>query len=394
MTLLSRISGIIFLCALNTIASADVKLNGVAVHTQLSQEQFVAAVFAETPTDSARSLLLAEEDKAMEIRVVADTLYARRFKRMWIEGIAINAGGAEMEKHAQHLAEFSNLLRINLKAGDVIRIERENGRGTNIAVNGVALGTVSSDQFFDLLLRTWVGPVPLSSQFKERLLANGNIADDLRERFNAVRPSQQRVNAIADAVRNSQQRASQPEQEQQTAQTQPSEQPIAATAPPAPRSQPSEAAATRPEPKPTRPETRPTPAPEVAEPEEVTPETEEPLFADEDIFSDEEEDITVTAEGLLAEQLYISKLTKWTGGFVSYPRTALRNNLQGTVRIMVSLKRNGKLHDVRLLEKSEHDALNRAAVSAVKAANPFPAVPDNIDGETFVFTVPVVFRLQ
>lgn len=393
MTLLSRISGIIFLCALNAIASAEVKLNGVAVHTQLSQEQFVAAVFAETPTNSARSLLLAEEDKAMEVRVVTDTLYARRFKRMWIEGIAINAGGAEMQKHAQHLAEFSNMLRINLKAGDVIRIERKHGRGTNIAVNGVALGTVDSDEFFDLLLRTWVGPVPLSSQFKERLLANGNIADDLHQRFNAVRPTQQRVNAIADALRNIQQRASKPEQEQQAAQTQPSEDQVAEAAPQQPRQQPSETAAPRPEPKPKQP--RPTPAPEIAEPKAPTePEVEEPLFADEDIFSDEEEDITVTAEGLLAEQLYISKLTKWTGGFVSYPRSALRNNLQGTVRIMVSIKRNGKLHDVRVLEKSEHDALNRAAVSAVKAANPFPAVPDDIDGDTFVFTVPVVFRLQ
>lgn len=366
---------------------ASPKLNGMAVYNPLAEDQFIAAVFSETLTRDARQLLLSNEDKVMEIRVLTDTLYARRFKRMWIEGIAINAGSMDLEKHAQHLADFSNLLRVKMKANDILRIERISGTGTRLTINGQELGIIPSEGFFDLLLRTWVGPVPLSSNFKQALLSGGDVSSDLKKRFVNITPSQERIAAVTTAL----QTATQPvEVDPETASSETSGQekePKAKNL-----SQVSDALAPPPTSKPTVNKPAPNdPAKPVKKEERVTKEA---LFTDEDLFGDEDEDFAFTAEGLLSEQVYISKLTKWTSSSVSYPRSALKNNQQGTVRLTVTLWRNGKVKDVQFLEKSEHEYLNRAAAKAVKSASPYPAVPDAIQGETFLFTVPVVFRLN
>lgn len=361
-----------------TANAIEPPLNGLAIHTQLGKEQFLAAVYAETRTSVARDLLTAEHDKVMELRILEENLFARRFQRMWIEGIAINAGAVEMEKFAQHLADFSNLLRLKLTTGDILRIERlEQQKMTRVSLNSQLLGTIGDARFFDLLLRTWVGPVPLSSEFKDALLAEGKVSPDLLARFNSTTPSSARVAEVvallqSPAARIAEQRPSNDSSKPPT--------PVDSTPTPD-ETQPPVAAAT-----PAKP-------PEPSPPQELL--TAEALFNDEAIL-DEEEDgaYAFTAENLLSQQIYIAKLAKWTSNFVKYPRSALRSQQEGTVRLTVALRRDGRIQDVQVLEKSEYETLNKAATRAVKSASPYPAVPEEITGEQFLFTVPVVFKLN
>lgn len=359
------------------------KLNGVAIHEELGAEQFIAAVYSDTPTSSSRQLLLANENKAMEIRVLADRLYSRRFKRMWVEGIAINAGPTDLERHAQDLADFTSILRVKFKQGDVLRISRVMGKGTLISINGLHLGSIKNTRFFDLLLRTWVGPVPLSSDFKQTLLANGHIPKRTLRRFKATNPSPNRLASLTRALKAENK---EPLPSKVVA--------VAKIVPPPPIVIPI----------PVEP-IKPAVSPELADPKAPTPALiaslpkdsiydEDQIFKDEDIFSDEGDDQPFSAESLLNEQLYISKLTKWTGQFVKYPRHAINHNQEGTVRITVSLARDGRVTDVIITDKSVHEHLNRAAKKAIKQASPYPSMPDDVKGAGFRFTVPVVFRLN
>lgn len=350
---------------------AEPRLNGMAIHSQLGKEQFIAALYAETPSTEARELLTAEQNKAMELRILEGNLYPRRFQRMWIEGIAINAGAVEMEKFAQHLADFSNLLRPKLTTGDILRIERlEQQQLTRVYLNGQVLGTINDAHFFDLLLRSWVGPVPLSSEFKENLLAGGTVNPDLLARFNGIKPSSARSAELIALLRS----------------------PAAPAATPAPAAAAATAADKTPE------QLQPAanaPAKPVAPPPPQELVTADTLFDDATIFEDQDTGAyAFTAENLLSEQIYIAKLAKWTSNFVKYPRSALRNQQEGTVRLTVTLLRDGRIRDVQVLEKSEYETLNKAATRAVQSASPYPAVPEEIPGEQFLFTVPVVFKLN
>ncbi len=348
-------------------ASAKTQLNGLAVHTELGSEQFIAAVYSEQATTDARQLLLSGENKVMELRVVDARIYPRRFQRMWIEGMAINAGQRELEKHSEAMAEFGNLLNIRLRAGDVFRIERSADVGLTVSVNGIQLGLLKDVGLFDLLLRSWIGPVPLSSEFKAGLLAGGDVNTELRMRFAGIAPSEQRIAAIRQAVAANQARATSKEAV------------VAQAATPEP-------------PEPTPSEEAPLPA--IVPPQPPVAVTEDVVDDDESVFDESDVLLTVDATVLLAEQLYISQLTRRTGSFVTYPRLALRRNQEGTVRLNVVVSSDGVVKDVTVVERARFDALNRAAEDAIRSASPYPPIPAELALQEYQFNVPVVFRLQ
>lgn len=368
---LLNIATIVFLVTLSISISAAPKLNGIAIYTELGTEQFIAAVYSETQTSSARQLLLSNEDKVMEIRVLADRIRSRRFKRMWVEGIAINAGPIDLERHAQDLADFTNIIRVKLKQGDILRIERNTGKGTEMSINGFHLGSINNTRFFDLLLRTWVGPVPLSSDFKKTMLSRGEVSKRKLKRFQSTTPSPNRLASLSSALKAEEALKNEALLKQKLALAEAEALEAAAKAPPEP-------------PKEKQP---PPPKPVI-----VNLPDEDELFENEDILDSQNN--TFTADSLLSQQLYISKLTKWTGGFIKYPRFSVRHSQEGTVRLSVVLARDGKVTQVTFIDKSRYSQLNKAAKKAIKSASPYPRVPDEITGEEFKFTIPVVFMLN
>lgn len=383
---------------LSSLSATAAKLNGVSIHSELGAEQFIAAVYSDTRTSSARQLLISNEDKSMEVRVLADQLYSRRFKRMWVEGIAINAGQSDLEKYAQDLADFTRILRVKLKHGDILRIDRIPGKRVDISINGFLLGSINSPKFFDLLLRTWVGPVPLSSEFKQELLANGNVPKRILKRLESTAPSPNRLASLSRALKSSQ-KSNKPDPS--------NKEPLAIASTPPPEKEPTkpeiitEKAKEKAPPKPKEHiVTTVKPTPKIPPPVAVIASIPAPLpsleiaLDDSDIFDDEAEDDEFSASNLLIQQTYISKLTKWTGKFVKYPRFSAQNDQQGTVRVTVLLDRNGKVTDVQVTSKSKYKQLNHAAQKAVKNATPYPQIPDEIKGDEFRFTVPVVFVLR
>jgi TonB family protein len=78
---------------------------------------------------------------------------------------------------------------------------------------------------------------------------------------------------------------------------------------------------------------------------------------------------------------------------VTYPGRARRRNLEGKVVMSATVSRAGELLSVETAEASKYGALNRASEKAIKKASPFPAAPDTLSGESFVLTVPVVFKV-
>lgn len=371
------------------LTQASEKLNGLALHSELSQEQFIAALFVDELSDNARSVMLSPKNKVMELRILADKIYPRRFKQMWVEGLAINSGSSELGQFATSLSDFSKSLKVKLRAGDVLRIE-QSVSNVVIKINGYTVEKLDDPRFFDLLLRTWIGPVPLSSEFKEALLADGKIDQELLQRFEQIQPSSARIQAVSSALEAAEQKAQ-----------------AAATPTPKAAAQASSAAQAKPKPVVKAPaksssskaavaEAKPKSSSKAAQSSSAAAPglvKEDDLF-DDDILDDEEDDLDFSAEALLSKQLYYSKLTKWTANFVEYPRRAMQRNLEGTVRVSMTLKRNGRVVKIDFMELSPHEDLNKAAEQAVRNASPYPAIPDDISGDELVFTIPVVFRLR
>ncbi|VUD52652.1 hypothetical protein TDB9533_01673 [Thalassocella blandensis] len=373
---------------------AEALLNGVTTHSELGTEQFVAGLFASTLSKNASSILTANEEKAIEVRVLADRLSTRRFKRMWIEGMAINASPQELEKQANNMAAFSNMLRVKLKRGDIFAVRRSVD-DVSVLVNGTQIGLIEDPAFFDLLLRTWIGPVPLSSDFRDELLSEGVIKSGPLALFEQTAPTAERRDAIAAAIgpvtstTSESTKAAAAAAATTVAAVKPK---IDVPAPGLPKADQTKIALAPP--KVDTPTATPTPE---ATPK-ATPTPQKVAIApkqeilDESIF-DEEEDIEFTAESLLKEQLYYTQLAKYTHKFLQYPQRAWDRGREGNIRLRVTIDRDGKVINTELLEEARYRSLNREAQDAVKRASPYPPMPEEVSGKDYSFTFRVAFKI-
>jgi TonB family protein len=214
-----------------------------------------------------------------------------------------------------------------------------------------------------MLLRTWIGRVPLSSTYREELLKVGDVNADLRSRYERIQPSAARVAAV-------------------TAWTQPEEPEPApaqvAVAKPAPKPQPATPTATpaieapkvelpklaeeTPKPEPEKPAVAARPEPkEQPRPVAAPPSREE---------EEEDNEPALTAQSLLARQFYVSDLLKKIRTNVKYPRRALDRGHEGGVRISIAIDRQGNIKSMSWLEETRHDTLNKEAWEAISAHHP------------------------
>jgi protein TonB len=61
-----------------------------------------------------------------------------------------------------------------------------------------------------------------------------------------------------------------------------------------------------------------------------------------------------------------------------YPREARENLIEGKVLIVFSLNRQGHLKEIRILQPSGYDILNKEAERAIRSAAPFPSFPGSV----------------
>ena len=76
-----------------------------------------------------------------------------------------------------------------------------------------------------------------------------------------------------------------------------------------------------------------------------------------------------------------------------YPKRELEKGISGRVRVAVVIDRSGNIVSTSLLDSSEYEDFNDAAIKAITKTAPFPALPDAITGQTFEFSIPVSFVL-
>lgn len=65
--------------------------------------------------------------------------------------------------------------------------------------------------------------------------------------------------------------------------------------------------------------------------------------------------------------------------------TMTRVGFSGQVEIILTIDRNGKPLSLVVAKSSSREALDRAALDAMKASLPFPPLPQNLSARTYVF---------
>ncbi len=413
-------------------ADEDLSLSGLAILAQLRNDIYIAAVYTTAGQGTAQLLLESDQRKRMELRVLTDRWSARSFASHWNQALPINNSEQQLAKFEREVRQFTSAVRGKLVPGDKVTIDYNANIHTQLSVDGVPLLTVTKDplQFFQLLLRCWIGPRPPSSEFKNNILnlPGGAEANGLLARYEALLPVSGRNKTIM-SWRKSNKRAA------GSAATPPAEPSVKAIAPSS-RSKAERAPAQAPQPM----AASPTPTPTNVKKETrvaATPDTlkaAEAAKAEVDATRQQRDAPTGTPAAAVSRpsastaaaapkpkpttapaersvidrsaneaaqkdmeggllDLYKSNLLKRVYGYVIYPSRAIDRNQEGTVVLQVTVNRKGKVLKIKNDEPSRYRLLNSAATKAIKKASPFPAAPSKLKGSTFDLEFPIVFRI-
>jgi len=76
-----------------------------------------------------------------------------------------------------------------------------------------------------------------------------------------------------------------------------------------------------------------------------------------------------------------------------YPASAQKRQIEGRVVVGFTLNPDGRVASAKIVESSRHPELDRAALNAVKAADPFPRPPSNLFDGPLQMKITIMFEL-
>lgn len=81
-------------------------------------------------------------------------------------------------------------------------------------------------------------------------------------------------------------------------------------------------------------------------------------------------------------------------GNVNYPEQARRQELYGSLRLLVALLPNGEVEEVQILRSSGHSVLDQAAIEIVKLAAPFEPFPEEMRAQADILQIIRTWRFH
>jgi hypothetical protein len=157
--------------------SADVRgsklvLNGAGIRYKAVFKVYTAGLYLGKKASTPEEVLAAPGAKRMSITMLRE-IDSNELGKLFTRGVQDNAPKTEMSKLVPGLIKmgeiFSNQKR--LMTGDVFTIDWVPGTGTIITVKGVPQGEPFKEpEFFNALMRIWLGPEPADWKLKDALL--------------------------------------------------------------------------------------------------------------------------------------------------------------------------------------------------------------------------------
>lgn len=370
---------------------ADLNLNGIAAFEQLRKEYYIGALYLGWPGRDPAAIASMPGKKRMELHITADRWPALRFAQLWNQLITINNAGATINANALDILAFTSIPKGDLIEGDQLVIELTASNTTLVTLNGTPALRTASPALFTMLLNTWIGQRPPSTEFKHDILdaPKNQTGTDLIARYQAVKVGDARKKTIAGwGFKVEPEGAATPAvvTATATATAAPVAAPAPAPAPTAKKPEPVAAAPVKAEPEPKAKEPLPAPAPAPVKPTPIA--QSEPAAPAPAAPSREAHD---QQQQLLYDQ-YLGAVRKQVIRNIEYPRRAIKDGIEGLVMMKVKVDRGGNLSTFELAQ-SANEMLDEAAEKAVKKAAPFPKPTDELEGDVFEILIPMIFKL-
>jgi hypothetical protein len=156
------------------VASQPLQLNGAGVRVKVIFDVYAASLYLPQRQTTAQGALSTPGAKSVQAVLLRD-LSAQEFVDALIKGYKANNSAADVEKFHDQLTNLEAMMLAMKSApkGSRLRIDLVPGTGTRIWLNGKRHGSdIPGDDFYQSLLRIWLGNKPVDADLKSALLGS------------------------------------------------------------------------------------------------------------------------------------------------------------------------------------------------------------------------------
>lgn len=158
---------------------AELVLNGAALRKKyLIVDVYIGGLYLETPSQDPATIIRADTHKRMMFHVLLKRVSARKVANALNEALVINISKEEHQVLKPQIDQFLSLFDdIRLHKGDEVTIDYIPGTGTLVHIPGREDAVLDGKDFYDALLKVWIGPQPVSKDFKQQMLGAGDDSE-------------------------------------------------------------------------------------------------------------------------------------------------------------------------------------------------------------------------
>jgi hypothetical protein len=150
-------------------------LNGAGVRTKLAvMKLYVGALYLPAKKTDAEEIIKDPGAKRIVMHVLADELTARELTASLNNAIAANHIPAEIALIEGRLRDLNRMMGTIgvLKKGGTVLLDYAPNAGTRIVINGEQKLVIKGEDFFQAMLRIWIGKKPVDGGLRRTLLGD------------------------------------------------------------------------------------------------------------------------------------------------------------------------------------------------------------------------------
>lgn len=169
------LSGIKYDDALD-VRGQKLQLNGAGIRYKGPFKVYTAGLYLGRKSSTPEEALAAAGAKRISVVMLRD-IDAGELGKLFVRGVEDNMDKAAMSKLIPGLMRMSQVFTEHkkLQSGDQFTIDWVPGTGTIVSVRGVPQGEPFKEpEFFNALLRIWIGPAPADWKLKDSLLGRAS----------------------------------------------------------------------------------------------------------------------------------------------------------------------------------------------------------------------------
>ena len=154
------------------VGNTRLQLNGAGIRYKVVFKVYAAALYLTDKAATPEPVLAAPGPRHLQI-VMLREIDANELGKLFTKGMEQNASREEFSKVIPGVIKMSDIFssRKKLSSGDYFSIDYVPGTGSTIVVNGKpAADPIKEPEFFNALMKIWLGKSPADAQLKDALL--------------------------------------------------------------------------------------------------------------------------------------------------------------------------------------------------------------------------------